>query len=662
MNAPHTPDAPAGRPLNPAPHQPSTGLLASLRTDLPTALCALLLFFLPLYRSRVLEDSFNTPKLALAIVMAVIIAIAVLVRPAAARVSLRRYPAPWLLIGFVLWNAVSVLWAGSKPLAVDHTIYLATFAVLGWIFVRTPPTIAAINSLFSAGAAAAVITAAWVLYEDFTGGSKVIVARLPDWRGYLSAGLGNSGHIAGMVGMFFPFLILKFLAPASAGRIAGTVIHLIAIVLCAAAFIVTWSVGSSGATIISLLLWTLIAWRALPARTIRMRRLLLLAAAGALPLLLYFTPNPLNPHYPSIYTEAFSSQRWEDGWPTRLAIWKTTWHMITQAPLLGFGTGTLTYFYPQQIVPSVIADPQLHLYAGSFTNDAHNDYLQIWAETGAVGLALWIAVLVSFFSTTLRNLRPRHHHPDLQRQLLYLSAGAGLTVFALDGLMSFPMHLPAHLATAVFFLSVPGMMLFATPTVPLAPASRRWRIGGVGILLTLAACMWHAGHRVLAEYYLKSARTTAENPALNISYTAAPPWHICQSYYDQLIDAVATGAPPEQIQAIASAMQQQATVPAMARARRLLEKSVSIDRYYGNANSRLGQLLLYQNQWHESVEVSRNTLKTLQASEVHERYGLAAYLAGDLLRARQQWTLCRDRVPRLADAYTQLIDRTLPQP
>lgn len=667
MNAPHSPDAP---PASPPAHDlhPATAAFRAFKSDLPTALAALLLFFIPLYRSRILEDSFNTPKLALAIILAVVIAIAVLVRSTAPRASLRQYAAPWLLIGFVLWNALSVFWAGSKPLAVDHTTYLATFAVLCWLFVRTPPTMAATQSLFAAGAVAAVVTAAWTLFEDFTGGSKAIVARLPDWRGYLTAGLGNSGHIAGLIGTFFPFLILQFLAPPAAGSRRGlAALQLIAIVLCAAAFIVTWSVGSSGATILSLLIWMIISWRILPPGILRPRRLLLLAAAGALPVLLYFTPNPINPHSPSIWTQAFSSQRWEDGWPTRVAIWKTTWHMIQQAPLLGLGTGTFTYFYPQQIVPSIIADPQLHIYAGSFTNDAHNDYLQIWSETGAVGLALWIAVLVSFFSTIARHLRPRTSPADPRRPLLLLSAGAGLTVFALDGLMSFPMHLPAHMAMAVFFLAVPGMLLrtaapAAQPAVVQSRSHRRWRTGGVGILLTLAACAWHFGHRVIAEFHLKSARTLAEAPTFAFDQSPAPPWLICQSYYSQLIDEIAAGAPPEQLQATATAMQHHASVPAMARTRQFLEKATSADRYYGNANSRLGQLLVFQNQWQESIDVSRNTLKTLQASEVHERYGLAAYMTGDLTRARQQWTLCRDRVPRLGDAYSQLIAQTNPQP
>lgn len=666
--------------------RPATGMagfgVGALRTDAASALLAMLLFMLPLYRTRVLEDSFNTPKLALLLVMAVFTTVALMARQRTFAMRLRWYPAPWLLITLAAWQAVSVLWADSKPLAVDGTVYFAGFAVLCWLFTRGPCSIAALRGLFNAGSTAAVLTALWALYDDFSGGDPALVARLPDWRGKLAAGLGNSGHIAGMIGMFLPWLVLSFLRsePTSFSHdedadnphrrtVSGRRWWLLLPVIMAAfaALTVTWSVGSTGATLLSLFTWGIVALFFAPKNLLRWRRLGWLIAGGLAVMAFYFVQNPLNPHKPNLWAQAFSSQRWEDGWPTRLAIWKTTWQIVDQAPMVGVGTGNFTYAYTQQVVPSLMADPALRPYAGAFTNDAHNDYLQLWAEGGVVALALWVAVLAVFVTQTGRLLRER---TDPDRALMLLAAGAGLTVFALDGLMSFPMRLPAHFAMATFFLAVPGVLMrlpqslggtreISGAAVPRV-YGRRLRAGGVGILLTLAACVWHLGHRVVAEYYLKAGRSAADAAIVNTGTGLAPAWQVCDSLYRDTLEAVATGAAEDDWRRGLVQMNYLAEEPNMIQARMLFEKSQASDRWYANASSRLGQLLLFQGDFPASIKVSQRTLKTLEAYEIHERLGAASFFAGDMKRAREHWSICLTRRPDSSGFYSALLEQAKP--
>ncbi len=640
----------------------------ALRADVPSVLLAITLLLMPLYRTRVLEDSFNTPKLAFAMVLAVLTAIGLLARPQSFRMKLRWYPAPWLLVGLAVWQAVSVLWAESKPLGVDGTVYFATFAVLGWLFYRGPRSVVALRGLFNAGAAGAAFTAAWVLMDDFTGGAGSLVARLPDWRGYLAAGLGNSGHIAGMVGMFLPWVLMNYLrGNGSENRQLKPLLLLPVIAIMFAAMTVTWSVGSAGATILSLLIWAVVAWRCTTTGLFRWGRLVGVVAVGFIVIAFYFIPNSANPHKPSLLKQAFGSERWEAGWPTRVVIWKTTMQIIQQNPMVGTGSGNFTYSYTKQVVPSVISDPVLQPYSGAFTNDAHNDYLQLWAEGGVVSLACWVAILSTFTVTISRMLR---RIQDDDSAIALIGAGAGMTVFALDGLMSFPMRLPAHFTMAVFFLSVPGILLRLQATRAAAASAvvkftiaedqkyrRSLRAGGMGILLTLAACVWHHGHRVVAEFYLKSGRNAAESVTVNVGSQMASVWNVCDQIYRQTLQAIAAGAPEETWRGGLEQMSALANSPAMDDARRLFQKSQDADRWYANAASRLAQIMLFQGDFGACVEASRRTLRTLEAYEIHERMGAAAFFSGNYKTAREHWLVCLNRRPEMAEFYKALLSR-----
>lgn len=664
----HQLDEPNARFVNYQTAQLPLSPFQALRADVPSALLAITLLLMPLYRTRILEDSFNTPKLALAMILAVLTTIGLLARPQSFRMKLRWYPAPWLLVGLAVWQAVSVLWADSKPLGVDGTVYFATFAVLGWLFYRGPRSVAALRGLFNAGAAGAALTAAWVLVDDFSSGTGSMVARLPDWRGYLAAGLGNSGHIAGMVGMFLPWVLISFLRKDGDDKsIAKSFFLLPVIAMMFAAMTVTWSVGSAGATIVSLLTWVVVAYRWARPGLFHWKRLAAVVAVGFLVMGFYFIPNPVNPHKPSLLKQAFGSSRWEAGWPTRIVIWKTTWQMIRQDPMVGIGSGNFTYGYTKQVVPSVINDPVLQPYSGAFTNDAHNDYLQLWAEGGVIALACWVAVLSTFVVTMSRALRRRL---DDDTTLALLGAGTGMTVFALDGLMSFPMRLPAHFAAAVFFLSVPGVLLrlqarqdlaAAEPVDLTSAASRKYgkslRIGGIGILLTLAACVWHHGHRIVAEFYLKAGRSAAETAMLNMDGQFAPAWNVSDQIYQQTLRAVAAGAPEETWRAGLEQMAGMANGAAMDEAAKLFERALDADRWYANASSRLAQLMLFRGRFSECVDLSRRTLKTLHAYEIHERMGAAAFFSGDWKTAREHWMVCLNRRPEMAEFYRALLSR-----
>jgi tetratricopeptide (TPR) repeat protein len=133
-------------------------------------------------------------------------------------------------------------------------------------------------------------------------------------------------------------------------------------------------------------------------------------------------------------------------------------------------------------------------------------------------------------------------------------------------------------------------------------------------------------------------------------------WKACDAIYQQTLQAVAAGAPESTWRGMLKQMQTLAAGDAMESAGRNFERALAADRWYANASSRLGQLLLFQGRFEECLEVSRRTLKTLEAFESHERMGAAAYFMGDAKMAREHWQTCLTRRPEMAAFYQALLD------
>lgn len=615
----------------------------ALRRDLALFLFAALFALVPLYRTGLLEDSFLTPKITL--IQALLVGICAVL---AVRTWRNGPPTRWtgmdgLVLIYLAVNLASSSYARSPALALHANIYLLTMVVLYFacrLALRTPLEILAV---LSAGIAAAVLTAIWTIWEDLTRGRfEGIVARLPDWRGHLAAGLGNSGHIAGFIGLFFPAALFLYL---SRRRYPGLL--LVAIAMFVAALAVTWSVGSTGALILSLAFWIPVAFLRRQALQLHWGRLAPLALLAALAALFFLLPHPFNPHPGGLLGDAFGSDRWKTGGVTRWVIWLTTAHMIRTHLLLGVGAGNFTLEYVRQMPPSVIGDQDLRMYAGAFTNDAHNEYLQILAETGPVGLLAFLSIAAALFIRVRRMVRSTTG----DELVITLCVGAGATVFLLDSLMTFPLRLPPHMATLMLFLAVAqSVSAVATTGRPRLAG----RLTGMALLVLVVVSAAPHSRRVAAEYHLKAGRSLAETTALVTMTGPTSPWSAADTLYQKAMTSLARGD-TSQIPAIARTMQDAASQPGMSAAEASFRRALRWDPHYTNASSRLGSLLLFQGRYPEAAEVLGNTLKGLESSEIYERLGYAQYMLGDLASAARQWQICKERRPGMAALYGALL-------
>lgn len=124
----------------------------------------------------------------------------------------------------------------------------------------------------------------------------------------------------------------------------------------------------------------------------------------------------------------------------RIAIWKFTALMIRDHPLLGSGIGTYKYNTLKYQAEFFKQGENRSLYPHGFANKAHNEYLQLWAEMGIVGLGIFIWLIISYFSCGLKILRKIK---DEYKQGIIIGLMGSVVAVLIDGLLGFPLHLPA---------------------------------------------------------------------------------------------------------------------------------------------------------------------------------------------------------------------------
>lgn len=125
---------------------------------------------------------------------------------------------------------------------------------------------------------------------------------------------------------------------------------------------------------------------------------------------------------------------------SRAEIWRATWSLVKEQALAGVGFGAYWAAVPQYHAASGEATPQ----------EAHNDYLELLASGGLLGLlpAAWF--LVAF----ARRARRAWGASPGYRRAACLGALAGLCGVALHSLVDFGLHVTANALAALALVAV----------------------------------------------------------------------------------------------------------------------------------------------------------------------------------------------------------------
>lgn len=134
----------------------------------------------------------------------------------------------------------------------------------------------------------------------------------------------------------------------------------------------------------------------------------------------------------------------------RANIWKATWQLSQQHALTGIGFGG--YW---------IAITRYHQGSGTFTpQQAHNDYLELFASGGLVGAGLFIWFAFALFTRTYKQL----HSADRLRRALALGAATGLFGIAVHSLVDFGLHLSGNALVCISLIAIATVDVSETKT------------------------------------------------------------------------------------------------------------------------------------------------------------------------------------------------------
>jgi O-antigen ligase/tetratricopeptide (TPR) repeat protein len=200
---------------------------------------------------------------------------------------------------------------------------------------------------------------------------------------------------------------------------------------------------------------------------------------------------------------------------TRVAIWADTGKMIQDFPLWGVGLGAWASAFPHYQRP---------MWSGVYFREAHNDYVELAAETGIVGCAL----LAWFFASVAARLWRGGQVVSARGRPVFIAVVGAVGVMAVHEVVDFNLQIPAN---AVLFTVLLGIALRITAGEERPSLSREMNRR---VPLALAVGGSACGLIVLAlhqeslpyPYNLPIPTSWSEAKALLQEYPTHPPFHL----------------------------------------------------------------------------------------------------------------------------------------
>jgi len=428
----------------------------------------------------------------------------------AAGIAVPRGPLPFMLTLFVVWLAVSIAWSAAWYLSFLNLWWVGSIVLVFWMALLAPDAERWWRWLFGAVVG---ITSCLMVYA---------LVQFLAWGEDAHATFLNRNSFAALLNLVSLPLAAALLAPPdkldarrwlqTGGRWAGWAFVLTAMLIVA----LTKSRGAILSLVLGLTLLCVVVGRAHGWRRVAV----LLGVFGAALI-------AANLQWHGIVLERLAGlDNPANAGATRFVIWKPAWDLLLQHPLRGIGLGTFWLAFPPF---RSVGDTSAGFYV-------HNDYLQLWIETGLPGLLLWLGVLAAATQQFVRLLRAQVEPRD---RVLATGAFGGLLAVGVHSLFTFNLYLlPIDLVAGVMLARVQALAVRSgmTKTFEWTPARRMTRRGFRTLVILIAAIpILHfasltaglravdqaradldAGHLVMADRALNRAEILA--PALDTTW------------------------------------------------------------------------------------------------------------------------------------------------
>ncbi len=275
--------------------------------------------------------------------------------------------------------------------------------------------------------------AAFALLQGISPNGKIFWLRLPRMGGWIYGSYVNHNHYAGLMELLVPIplvLSLSHLAHEKTRMAAG-----VASALMVATIFLSGSRGGMIAIFVELVVLAVVLLR--QKRSARIAIGVGAFAVVLVSLLVWLGGRELTARVSSISKESRS----EISGGMRLSIDRDTLKMFRQKPLIGWGLGTFPVVYPQF----------RSFYTNFFINEAHNDYLQLLAETGVLGFCTMIWFLVVLYRRVRRKMA---NWTSNVSGAVTLACTLSFTGILIHSLVDFNLQIPANAALFYVFCSI----------------------------------------------------------------------------------------------------------------------------------------------------------------------------------------------------------------
>jgi O-antigen ligase len=172
-----------------------------------------------------------------------------------------------------------------------------------------------------------------------------------------------------------------------------------------------------------------------------MKGIIYLVAVLALITGIFSTSNPINISQRTVTERAAAGLAAQEvSVRQRLMIWDISLLMVKDHPIVGQGLGTYKYhylWYQGEYFENPSHDDVIHL--AVWAREAHNEYVQILAELGIVGFAVWMWLLITFFRGRYKTLGKERQEEEYFFPRLGFTMGA--LVVLVHAVVSFPLHI-----------------------------------------------------------------------------------------------------------------------------------------------------------------------------------------------------------------------------
>jgi O-antigen ligase len=315
-------------------------------------------------------------------------------------------------------------------------IHLGALILTGWLLVRYATTHRRVRHLVETIIVVGVMSSAFGLWRQTS--QHGIGFFLP----YLRPGFGygqfiNANHFAFLMEMTLGLTLgIAVCRGVSGGRL---ILYLVGAVPMSVALVLANSRGGlisilTQVVFLAVLLVSGGRKTAVERRVSRIRRVALQLAMvativiGAVTVVVMVGGDPLAGRIDSMSVEL--DRKTAESFTLRQNIWQATWEMIKDHPIAGVGFGG--YW---------IAITRYHHASGETTpQQAHNDYLELLASGGLIGLAIGIWFVVAFVRVACKEIRAA----DRYARAVKLGALAGILTIAVHSLVDFGLHIPVN--------------------------------------------------------------------------------------------------------------------------------------------------------------------------------------------------------------------------